>query len=201
MHRLPCLNPHCSSSQSVPALTLFINTIRYILPTTLNKLIILELLYSHYTCNTPVRRYYPHITICRSNTAIPRFFQHYTGNSSSPGALPDFISFTTFLTSSIDIAHLLPFLLPLSILLIYCLSYFHYRYCSFTAFLTSTIDIAHLLPFLLPLSILLIYCLSYFHYRYCSPSSLVCFKFVNSPDVLFLTRLLPGYVICIQFVQ
>ena len=49
MHPLACLNPHCSSpiAHSVPALTLLISTLPYNLPTTLNKLIPLELLHSH----------------------------------------------------------------------------------------------------------------------------------------------------------
>ena len=122
MHPLPCRNPHCSSSiaHSVPALTLLISTLKNSLPTTLNKLIPLELLHSHLSPfilhrgtiqaprqsigTTPISKLKFYSLTSNSNTAIPPFFKHSTGNQSSPGALPDFISFIASPTSSNDIA-------------------------------------------------------------------------------------------------
>ena len=121
MHPLPCLNPHCYSpiAHSVPALTLLISTLPNGLPTTLNKLIPLELLHSHLSpaplyrgtihaprqsiCTTPISKLQFISLTSRSNTAIPPFFKHFKGNQSSPGAFPDFISFTASPTTSNDI--------------------------------------------------------------------------------------------------
>ena len=112
------LNPYCSSiPHFVPVLTLLISILPYILPTTLNKLIPLELLptylspfplynQGHYTCTTSLHRYYPiskitfNCLFSHSNIAIPAFFKHSTLNTSRLGALSDFISFTPSLTSS-----------------------------------------------------------------------------------------------------
>ena len=55
---------------------------------------------------TPISKPAFNSVTSHSNTAIPPYFKHSTGNSSSPGALPDSISFTASLT-----------LLPLTILL------------------------------------------------------------------------------------
>ena len=120
MNPLPCPNPHCYTpiAHSVLALTHLIST----RPTSFNKLIpsscynniyhpslCTRALYMHHA--SPYR-YIPNLKTdvqqsnsSYSNTAIPPFFKPYTGNSSNPGALPDFISFTASLTSSYDIAH------------------------------------------------------------------------------------------------
>ena len=128
MHPLPCLNPHCSSpiAHSVPALTLLISTQPYNLLTTLNKLIPLEMLHSYLSPfpfyrgtihaprqsigTTPILKLMFNSLTSHSNTAIPPFFKYSTGNTSSPGALRYFISFTASLTSTSDI--ILPFKSP-----------------------------------------------------------------------------------------
>ena len=120
IHIGPCLNPHCSSpiAHSVLALTLLISTLPNNLPTTLNKLIPLELLHSHSSPfpfyrgtihaprqskgTTPKSKFTFNSLTSHSNTSIPPFFK-----SSNPGALPDLISFTASLISTSDIA--LPF--------------------------------------------------------------------------------------------
>ena len=110
MHPLPCLNPHRSFpiAHSVPALTLLIS-LPNSLPTTLNKLMSLELLHSYlspcplyrgtiqaprqFVGITPILKLKFNSLTSHSNTAIPPFFKHSTGNPSSPGALSDFIYF------------------------------------------------------------------------------------------------------------
>ena len=46
------------------------------------------------TGNTPISKLQFNSLTSHPKTAIPPFFKHSTGNPSSPGAFPDFISFT-----------------------------------------------------------------------------------------------------------
>ena len=123
MHPRPRLNPRCSTpiAYSVPSQTRLISSWSNNLPTNSTNSYLLSC-YIHMSPSplyrgtihaprqsigiTPKSKLKFNSQTSHSITAIPPFFKHFTGNPSSPGALPD--SF-----------HSLPPLLPLTILLLF----------------------------------------------------------------------------------
>ena len=119
-HLVTCLNPPLllPCCHSVPALTLFINTTvhltNYTQQTNASRVTSFTLFPPFLLCwgtihtpclslgTTPITKLAFNSHTIHSNTAIPPFFKHSTGN---PSALePYLISFTASLTSSIDTA-------------------------------------------------------------------------------------------------